>query len=39
MYMLMKMAFSSLHPEAACIDLEYPTKFEQLPFFRITLPR
>ena len=21
------------HPEAACIDLEYPTKLEQLPFF------
>jgi len=21
------------HPEAACIDLEYPAKLEQLPFF------
>ena len=21
------------HPEAACIDLEYPTKLEQLPIF------
>jgi hypothetical protein len=21
------------HPEAACIDLEYPSKLEQLPFF------
>jgi hypothetical protein len=21
------------HPEAACIDPEYPTKLEQLPFF------
>lgn len=28
-----RMGFFFTHPEAACIDLEYPAKLEQLPFF------
>ena len=33
MCLLTKTSFSSHIPEAACIDLEYPQKLEQLPFF------